>query len=50
MQLMMDEPIHAENCLVIEDDPLGVQAGEAAGMAVLYRPMGDKTPIKTLVS
>ncbi len=38
------------NCLVIEDDPLGVQAGEAAGMMVLYRPVGDTKPIDMLVS
>ena len=39
-----------ENCLVIEDDPLGVQAGQAAGMTVLHRPIGDTSPIKELVS
>ncbi|MAZ76446.1 MAG: hypothetical protein CMH31_03995 [Micavibrio sp.] len=38
------------NCLVVEDDPLGVKAGEAAGMVVLHRPVGDKTPFNLLLS
>ena len=42
--------IDPQSCLVIEDDPLGVQSGKAAGMIVLYRPIGDESPIKTLVS
>lgn len=42
--------IDPQRCLVIEDDPLGVQAGKAAGMIVLHRPIGDESPIKTLVS
>ncbi|MEM6811539.1 MAG: HAD family phosphatase [Pseudomonadota bacterium] len=50
MEEATGEKILPNTCLVIEDDPLGVQAGEAAGMSVLYRPIGDTTPIKTLVS
>jgi beta-phosphoglucomutase-like phosphatase (HAD superfamily) len=50
MEEITGEPINPKNCLVIEDDPLGVQAGEAAGMTVLYRPIGDDSPIKVLVS
>ncbi|MEM7617846.1 MAG: HAD family phosphatase [Pseudomonadota bacterium] len=42
--------IDPQSCLVIEDDPLGVESGKAAGMTVLYRPIGDESPIKTLVS
>lgn len=51
MEIEIDEKINPENCLVIEDDPLGVEAGKAAGMNVLHRPIGDKKPIniKTLV-
>lgn len=50
MKIAMDEEIDPAACLVIEDDPLGVEAGKAAGMSVLYRPIGDNKPIKTLVS
>lgn len=42
--------IDPQSCLVIEDDPLGVESGKSAGMTVLYRPIGDESPIKTLVS
>ncbi len=42
--------IEPASCLVIEDDPLGVKAGEAAGMVVLHRPIGDKTPFDLLLS
>ena len=42
--------INPATCLVIEDDPLGVKAGEAAGMVVLHRPVGDKTPFSLLLS
>lgn len=44
------QDIDPTTCLVIEDDPLGVQAGEAAGMVVLHRPIGDKTPFNLLLS
>jgi len=50
MQDKYKENIAPKNCLVIEDDPLGVQAGESAGMTVLYRPIGDESSIKALVS
>lgn len=50
MEELHNEKIDPKNCLVIEDDPLGVQAGEAAGMTVLFRPIGDNKPIKILVS
>ena len=39
------DAIDPATCLVVEDDPLGVTAGEAAGMSVLHRPMGDETNI-----
>ena len=42
--------INPQNCLVIEDDPLGVEAGKAAKMVVLHRPIGDTSSIITLVS
>jgi len=50
MEALHKEEIDPQNCLVIEDDPLGVEAGEAAGMTVLYRPIGDEKSIKALVS
>ncbi len=50
MKVKYNEDIDPRACLVIEDDPLGVQAGEAAGMIVLHRPIGDDKSIKTLVS
>ena len=43
-QQILGKPIDAAECLVIEDDPLGVAAGQAAGMTVLYRPVGDDDP------
>lgn len=50
MEDLMNEKIDPQHCLVIEDDPLGVQAGKAAGMTVLHRPIGDNKPIKSLLS
>lgn len=50
METLMNEKINPINCLVIEDDPLGVEAGNAAGMSVLHRPIGDNKPIKMLIS
>lgn len=41
MQQIMGVPISPEECLVIEDDPKGVEAGTSAGMPVLHRAMGD---------
>lgn len=46
----VNEDIDPTTCLVIEDDPLGVAAGKSAGMAVLYRPMGDNKSIQMLIS
>lgn len=42
MQQVLECTIDPQECLVIEDDPLGVQSGIAAGMVVLHRPIGDK--------
>ena len=42
--------ISPATCLAIEDEKKGVESAEAAGMTVLYRPIGDDKPIKTLVS
>ncbi len=44
MENTTGQKIDPATCLVIEDDPLGVQAGEAAGMNVFYRPVGDNKP------
>lgn len=42
MQQVAGRPIAAHECLVIEDDPKGVEAGFAAGMHVIHRPVGDE--------
>lgn len=39
MQQIIGYPIDASECLVIEDDPKGVEAGIAAGMKVIDRPI-----------
>lgn len=41
MQQIMGVKIDPSECLVIEDDPKGVQAGIAAGMHVIDRPIVD---------
>ncbi len=51
MQQIIGAPINAADCLVVEDDPKGVEAGKAAGMSVLHRPVGamdEKEFIKKL--
>lgn len=48
MQQMIGAPIDPRECLVIEDDPKGVESGLAAGMQVLHRPLGDDDPEKFL--
>lgn len=42
--------IDPATCLAIEDEEKGVQSAEAAGMAVLYRPLGDDKPFGMLIS
>ena len=42
--------IDPANCLAIEDEEKGVQSAEAAGMAVIYRPLGDDKPFDLLIS
>lgn len=42
MQQIYGNAIDAKDCLVIEDDPKGVQAGIAAGMNVIDRPISDQ--------
>lgn len=49
MEEIEGQSINPANCLVVEDDPLGVQSGEAAGMAVLHRPMGNDKPFDLLI-
>jgi HAD superfamily hydrolase (TIGR01509 family) len=41
MQQLVGTPIAAHECLVIEDDPKGVEAGFSAGMNVIHRAIGD---------
>ncbi len=50
MKAKTGENIDPASCLVIEDDKLGACAGEAAGMSVLYRPIGDDKPIDMLIA
>jgi len=50
MKGLMNKDLPAGNCLVVEDDPLGVKAGEAAGMTVFYRPMGNDQPFDKLLN
>ncbi len=42
MQQIYGHAIDAQDCLVIEDDPKGVEAGVAAGMNVIDRPIADQ--------
>lgn len=40
MQQITGDIIDPTSCLVIEDDPKGVESGQAAGMIVIDRPIG----------
>lgn len=42
MQQIAGKPIDAHECLVIEDDPKGAEAGFAAGMNVIHRAISDE--------
>lgn len=44
MQQIKGVVIDPQSCLVIEDDPLGVESGNAAGMHVIHRPPGEDDP------
>jgi len=48
MQQITGRAIDAKECLVIEDDPKGVESGIAAGMIVLHRAIGDDDAAKFL--
>ena len=39
MEAVTKNSISAKECLVVEDDPLGVQAGHAAGMITIHRKL-----------
>lgn len=41
MQQITSLAIEPQECLVVEDDPKGVEAGLAANMKVIHRPIGD---------
>jgi len=41
METIKKTSIDSKNCLVIEDDPLGVHAGNAAGMLTLHRKLHE---------
>ena len=48
MQQVLGHAIDAGECLVIEDDPKGVESGKAAGMRVIDRPVDDTDTTKFL--
>jgi HAD superfamily hydrolase (TIGR01509 family) len=48
MQQIVGHTIDANECLVIEDDPKGVQSGLSAGMKVIDRPINDTDTAKFL--
>ena len=44
MEELKNTRINPADCLVIEDDPKGVESGQAAGMQVIHRPPEDDDP------
>jgi beta-phosphoglucomutase len=50
LEKIHDIKIDPATCLAIEDEEKGVKSAEAAGMAVLYRPLGDDKPFDLLIS
>jgi len=50
MQQIVGKAIDAQECLVIEDDPKGVESGIAAGMHVLHRAIDDNDTEKFLAA
>ncbi len=48
MQQIVGHAIDAKECLVIEDDPKGVESGMSAGMTVIDRPVSDTDTAKFL--
>ncbi|CCB87065.1 MULTISPECIES: HAD family hydrolase [Parachlamydia] len=41
MAKVLEEPIHAKQCVAIEDDPKGVEAAHKAGLIVIHRKLRE---------